>query len=85
MIQIGLDQRCVCRKPVRSGSWYLGRERCRGCNGFVITSERELAALRAAEQDEMRREQRFGAPATTSSAFPLGNGNGNGSLDASGR
>lgn len=65
MIRISPEQRCCCRRrPVPSGSFYFGREKCRACNGFIVRSPYELAALKQQELDELEDEQGLAIPGT---------------------
>ena len=49
MIEIHPDQRCECPKARGSGRFYLGREVCRLCSGFIILTAAEMRELRQAE------------------------------------
>jgi len=56
VIPIDPDQLCTCARPLPSGRFYLKREACIGCNGFVVASKVERDQLERLDRVRERRE-----------------------------
>lgn len=58
MIQLQPGERCTCSRSTRTGRLYFGREVCRGCDWFIVSSQAEIDTLKRLEAKQAERERR---------------------------